>query len=117
MFRSLDLPDMVLSSIEISRRGYEFKHQFLLKDKPQTKNVVKIDVNDDVFKELFRKSMEEFSVEVSFRDVIDAYFHFKRDSKLLYRVSLDSIINNTNRDFRDFLSRHSRVQNMQFYTN
>jgi len=117
MFRSLDKPDMVLSSIELSRRGYEFKHQYVLKDKPQTKNIVKIDINDDVFKELFRKSMEEFSVEVSFKDVIDAYWHFKRDSKLSYRVSLDSIINNINRDFRDFLSRHSRMQNIQFYTN
>jgi IS605 OrfB family transposase len=114
MFRSLNLPDMVLSSIELSRRGYEFRHQYILKDRPQSKNIVKIDINDCVFKELFRESMEEFSVEVSFKDVIDAYHHFKRDSKLLYRVSLDSTINKTNRDFRDFLSRRSRTQNIQF---
>ena len=117
MFRSLNLPDMVLSSIELSRRGYEFRHQYVLKDKPQTKNIVKIDINDDVFKELFRKSMEEFSVEVSFKDVIDVYWYFKRNPKLLYRVSLNGIINNTNRYFRVFLNSHSRVQNVQFSLN
>ena len=114
LFRRLDRPDMVLASIEISRRGYEFRHQYVLKDKPQTKNIVKIDINDDVFKELFRESMEEFSVEENFEDVIEAYQHFKRNPKMLYRVSLDSTINNTNRCFRDFLSSRSRTQNIQF---
>ena len=117
MFRSLNKPDMVNASIELSRRGYEFRHQYVLKNKPQVKNIVKIDINDNVFKDLFRESMEEFSVEESFKDVIDAYWHFKRNPKMLYRVSLISTINNTNRDFRDFLSRRSRTQNMQFYTN
>lgn len=82
-----------------------------MKDRPQMKNIVKIDINDDVFKDLFRKSMEEFSVEESFKDVIDAYLHFKRDSKLLYRVSLDDI-NNVNRYFRSFSNRHPRVRNV-----
>ncbi len=113
MFRSLDKPDMVLSSIELSRRGYEFRHQYVLKDKSQIKNIVKIDINDDVFKELFRKSMEEFSVEVSFKDVIDAYWYFKRDSKKMYRVSLEKY----SRHFREFSNRHSRMRNIQFYIN
>ena len=113
MFRSLDKPDMVLASIELSRRGYEFRHQYVLKDKPQQKNIVKIDINDSVFKDLFRESMEEFSVEASFRDVVDAYWHFKRNPKILYRVSLDSI-NTTNRYFRNFSSRHSRVRNVRW---
>ncbi len=111
MFRSLNLPDMVLSSIELSRRGYEFRHQYVLKDKPQIKNIVKIDINDDVFKELFRKSMEEFSVEVSFKDVVDAYWHFKRNPGLCYRVSLD----NYSRYFRQFQSKHSSVNSLLFY--
>ena len=113
IFRNLNLPDMVLSSIELSRRGYEFRHQFVLKDKPQMKNMVKIDINDDVFKDLFRKSMEEFSVEENFKDVIEAYLHFKRNPKMLYRVSLNDI-NNINRHFGDFQSRHSRMQVVQF---
>ena len=32
VYRSLRLPDMILSSIEISRRGFEFYHQYILKD-------------------------------------------------------------------------------------
>ena len=113
IFRSLDKPDMVLSSIELSRRGYEFKHQYILKDSPQAKNIVKIDINDDVFKKLYRKSMEEFSVEVSFKDVIDAYWYFKRDSKKMYRVSLEKY----SRHLREFSSSQSRLRSVQFYMN
>ncbi len=108
MFRSLELPDQVLASIEIGRRGYEFKHQYVLKDKPQIKNIVKIDINDDVFKELFRESMEEFSMKVSFKDVIDAYWHFERNPELCYRVSLD----NYSRHFRQFQSKRSDVNSL-----
>ena len=48
IFRHLNLPDQVLSSIEISRRGFEFKHQYVLKDKDVKKNIVKIDINNDI---------------------------------------------------------------------
>ena len=108
VFRHLDRPDMVLSSIELSRRGYEFRHQYVLKDKPQVKNIVKIDLDDIVFKELFRKSMEEFSVEESFGDVIEAYLHFKRNSGLCYRVSLEKY----SRHFRQFQSKRSSVNSL-----
>lgn len=33
VYRYLKLPDMILSSIEISRRAFEFYHQYILKDK------------------------------------------------------------------------------------
>ena len=105
MFRSLNLPDQVLSSIEISRRGYEFRHQYVLKDKDVKKNIVKIDINNDsIFKDLFIKSMEEFNVQETFKDVIDCYYYFKRNSKLLYRVSLDNFSS-----FREFLTKQSRL--------
>ena len=106
IFRSLNLPDQVLSSIEISRRGFEFKHQYVLKDKPQIKNIVKIDINNDlIFKDLFIKSMEEFNVQETFKDIVDVYFYFKRNSKLLYRVFLD----NFSSCFREFLTKQSRL--------
>ena len=106
IFRSLNLPDQVLSSIEISRRGFEFKHQYILKDKDVKKNIVKIDINNnEVFKNLFIKSMEEFNVKESFKDIIDTYYYFKRSSKLLYRVSLD----NFSKSFREFLTKQSRL--------
>ena len=106
IFRSLNLPDQVLSSIEISRRGYEFKHQYLIKDKPQIKNIVKIDINNDlIFKNLFIKSMEEFNIKENFKDIVDTYYYFKRNSKLLYRVSLD----NFSKSFREFSTKQSRL--------
>lgn len=107
IFRNLNLPDQVLSSIEISRRGFEFRHQYLLKDKPQIKNIVKIDIkNDQIFKDLFTKSMEEFNVKENFKDIVDVYNYFKRNSKLLYRVSLGKF----SKSLREFLSRQSRLQ-------
>ena len=106
IFRSLNLPDQVLSSIEISRRGFEFKHQYILKDKPQIKNIVKIDINNnEVFKELYIKSMEEFNIQENFKDIVDTYYYFKRNSKLLYRVSLD----NFSKSFREFSTKQSRL--------
>lgn len=106
IFRHLNLPDQVLSSIEISRRGYEFRHQYILKDKDVKKNIVKIDINNDkFFKDLFIKSMEEFNVQETFKDIIDTYYYFKRNSKLLYRVSLDSFSS----CFREFLTKRSRL--------
>ena len=106
IFRYLNLPDQVLSSIEISRRGFEFKHQYILKDKPQIKNIVKIDINNDkFFKDLFIKSMEEFNIQENFKDIVDTYYYFKRNSKLLYRVSLD----NFSSCFREFLTKQSRL--------
>ena len=106
IFRHLNLPDQVLSSIEISRRGFEFRHQYVLKDKPHIKNIVKIDINNDkIFKELYIKSMEEFNIQENFKDIVDTYYYFKRNSKLLYRVSLD----NFSSCFREFLTKQSRL--------
>ena len=105
IFRSLNLPDQVLSSIEISRRGFEFKHQYILKDKPQIKNIVKIDINNnEVFQSLFIKSMEEFNVQETFKDIVDVYYYFKRNSKLMYRVFLDNFSS-----FREFSTKQSRL--------
>ena len=105
IFRKLNLPDMVLSSIEISRRGFEFRRQFVLKDTPQKKNIVKIDLNDVVFKEQFRESLEEFSITEHFKDVIEAYFYFKRNSRLLYRVPLEGFSS----CLREFLTKQTRL--------
>ena len=105
IFRHLNLPDQVLSSIEISRRGFEFKHQYVLKDKPKIKNIVKIDINNDkIFKDLYIKSMEEFNIQENFKDIVDVYYYFKRNYKLLYRVSLYNFSS-----FREFLTKQTRL--------
>ena len=111
IFRHLNLPDQVLSSIEILRRGFEFKHQYILKDNDVKKNIVKIDINNDkIFKELYIKSMEEFNIQENFKDIVDVYFYFKRNSKLLYRVSLD----NFSSCFREFLTKQTRLLMYKF---
>ena len=46
LFRDLKLPDMALASIEIGRRCYEFKVQYIDKTKDKRKNIVLPDVND-----------------------------------------------------------------------
>lgn len=114
VFRSFNYPDQVLSSIEISRRGYEFNHQYILKDKPQIKNIIKIDIiTDNIFKNMFNKSMEEFNIHENFKDIIDVYFYFKRNSTLFYRVSLDKFSSS----LRTFSSKQSKVKHFVFNPN
>ena len=86
LFRSLDLPDMVLSSIEISRRAYEFNCQYITKTKNIKKNIVQPNILD--FKDLIIKSLEEFNINEKFDSLVDIYYFFKK-SKLMYRLSLD----------------------------
>ena len=86
LFRSLNLPDMILSSIEISRRAYEFYNQYVIKTKNIRKNIIQPLVSD--FKDLIIKSLEEFNINEKFDSLVDIYYFFKK-SKLMYRLSLD----------------------------
>ena len=86
LFRSLNLPDMIISSIEISRRGYEFYNQYVIKTKNIKKNIIQPNVSD--FNDLIIKSLEEFNINEKFESLVDIYYFFKK-SKLRYRLSLD----------------------------
>ena len=86
VYRKEELFDPVLSSIEISRRGYEFVHQYLLKDKEIEKNI--IFGNFDKDKEVYRKSLEELGVNFSFETFQELYSQIK-ESKVRYRFPLD----------------------------
>ena len=86
LFRQLCLPDMVLSSIEISRRGYEFYNQYVIKTKNIKKNIIQPNVSD--FKDLIIKSLEEFNINEKFDSLVDLYYFFKK-MKFKYRLSLD----------------------------
>ena len=86
LFRSLNLPDMILSSIEIGRRGYEFNCQYITKIKSIKKNIVQPFISD--FNDLIIKSLEEFNINEKFESLVDIYYFFKK-SKLMYRLSLD----------------------------
>lgn len=88
LFRSLNLPDMVLASIEISRRTYEFYNQYITKLKDIKKNIVQPKI--DEFKRFYLKSLEEFKLDDKFKDFKEIYYFFK-NSKMMYRVSLESL--------------------------
>ena len=86
LYRSLNLPDMVLASIEIGRRGYEFYNQYISKTKQIKKNIMKPDLS--MFNRLYLKSLEEFKLQSTYEDLIELYYFFKK-SKMMYRLSID----------------------------
>ena len=88
LYRSLELPDQILSSTEIGRRAYEFNLQYVKKIKPKKKNIISPELNS--FKSLVLKSLEEFNIQEQFKTLVDIYY-FLKNSKVKYRVSLDSI--------------------------
>ncbi len=77
---------MVLASIEIGRRGYEFYNQYISKVKEIKKNIIKPDLN--MFNWLYLKSLEEFKLQPIYKDLIELYYFFKK-SKMMYRLSID----------------------------
>ena len=88
VYRVHKLPDYVLASIEISRRGYEFYHQYILKDKKMEKNIVFGNYEKD--KDLYYLSLEEIGIRESFSSFMEMY-SFVKNSKVRYRVSLDDL--------------------------
>ena len=96
---------MVLSSIEISRRAYEFYNQYVIKTKNIKKNIIQPNISD--FKDLIIKSLEEFNINEKFESLIDIYYFFKK-MKLKYRLSLDDERFNHLKFFR-FFSNNSLV--------
>ena len=102
LFRSLNLPDMILSSIEISRRGFEFYNQFITKTKDIKKNIVQPNVSD--FSDLIIKSLEEFNINEKFESLVNIYYFFKKRG-MKYRVSFDE-----NQKFFRFFSHYSLIK-------
>ena len=102
LYRSLNLPDMVLASIEIGRRGYEFYNQYISKTKEIKKNIVR--PNLIMFQKLYLKSLEEFKLQPTYKDLIELYYFFKK-SKLKYRLSIDQF----NLQFSRFTSDKSYI--------
>ena len=88
LYRDLELPDMVLSSIELGRRGYEFSLQYIKKVKDKVKNIIFPLISD--FKDRYTKSLEEFGISGEVTGLKDIYYKLK-NSKSRYRVSLDDL--------------------------
>ena len=87
---------MILSSIEISRRGYEFYHQYILKDKCIEKNIVFIALTEQI-KKLICQSLEELSINVQEWNSLFDLYKFLKKSKCKYRfpLNLESFQSNT----------------------
>ena len=88
VYRNERLPDMILSSIEISRRCYNFIHQYLVKDQPIKKNII----FDDSLESNRRvvQSLEELNCLVDFNDYQELYEKMKK-SKCKYRFPLEGV--------------------------
>lgn len=90
VYRKEHLFDPCLSSIEISRRGYEFVHQYIIKDKEIEKNIIFGNFEKD--KEVYKQSLEELGVNFPFETFQELYSQIK-ESKLRYRFPLESCKN------------------------
>ena len=86
VYRDEKLFDPCLSSIEISRRGYEFNHQYILKDKDKKKNIVFGNFDED--KVVYIQSLEELGISEQFSSFKELYDKVKK-SKARYRFPLE----------------------------
>lgn len=88
VFRGLRLADMELSSIEIGRRGYEFRKQYIDKIERQRNNIIVPDVADYIDK--ITQSLEELGVDSVCENLRELYYELKK-AKCRYRLSLDEV--------------------------
>ncbi len=86
IYRDTGLPDMCLSSIELGRRAYEFHHQYTIKDKLITRNIM-FDISEEA-KARIILSLEELNYSGAFDDIKSLYIQIK-NSGLKYRVQLE----------------------------
>ena len=85
VYRYIKLPDMCLAAIELGRRGFEFYHQYILKDKQEEKNII-FD-NSKFAQEKVCQSLEELSTNLKFTTISDTLYKIK-NSISTYRVQL-----------------------------
>lgn len=88
-FRNEKLPDPILASIEMSRRGYEYKNQYLTKEKLIKKNII-FD-NSEFNLSRISQSLEELGYKMEFKDIKDLYNKIKNlDIRYRFPLNLDS---------------------------
>lgn len=90
IYKEEHLPDMILSSIEIGRRAYEFNNQYLLKYKVQQKNIVFPKL--EFVKSRIEQSLEELGHLIKFETYQKLFSELKK-SKLKYRFLLEQCKN------------------------
>ena len=105
LYRDTKLPDMILSSIEISRRCQEFNLQYLKKQKEKQKNIIFPSLTEKV-RNLLIQTMEVLNIKFQFDKVSDFCYSLKKNLGNKYRVPLD-----TSRVFRQ---KHLKYQLILF---
>ena len=103
IYREEKLPDSCLASIEIGRRGYEFYHQYILKDQEKTKNII-FDKLENV-RDRITKSLEEFDYSDTFDSLSGLYYKVKK-RKCNYRFSLEKALKEHQKSFSSL--KHSK---------
>ena len=108
LFRHVtNMPDMVLASIEIGRRGYEFSSQYIDKTKHKKKNIVFPDISD--FDDLYTKSLEEFSIKEKSDNLLKLYSYIK-NAKMTYRVPIsDKLVGFRLRSLNQFVYKINKM--------
>ena len=96
VYREEKLPDPCLASIEIGRRGYEFYHQYILKDKNKEKNII-FDKLENA-RDRIAKSLEELGYSDTFDSLSDLYYKLKK-RKCNYRFSLEKALKEHQKSF------------------
>lgn len=86
--RKLNLPDPVLASIEISRRGFEYSSQYIFKRRPKQKTVVF--PSFDVVKQIISLSLEELGIIVPTLEKWKDVFQLVKNPEVKYRVPLSN---------------------------
>jgi len=87
ILRGLNMPDMVLSSVEIGRRAYEWHGQHVTKELKKRKNTAIPDMSD--FGDRYAESLEEFGMAGGAPTPVEAYEYLK-ETKRRYRLPLDA---------------------------
>lgn len=87
-FRKEELPDEVLASIEIGRRGYEFANQYIFKRTNKKKNIIFPDFM--LYKDDISQSLEELGISTEFSSFGELYKKLK-NLGTKYRVSRESL--------------------------
>ena len=96
VYRDERLPDPCLASIEISRRGFEFYHQYILKDFEKNKNI--IFNNSACAKHKIMQSLEELNYGDAWTGLKDLYYKLKnRNCK--YRFPINDAFKHHDRSF------------------
>lgn len=90
VYRNLKLPDMVLSSIEISRRCYEFNLQYIKKIKAKTKNII-FPIMSKLLIDKVKHLLEEVKCFIDFENWKQISSELKK-SKIKYRFPLDESV-------------------------